>query len=339
MELSPHIIVIGAGLIGLSTADSLVTKGAHVTVLDSRSGPGLGASFSNSGMIHPSQARSWLGSDMTDAEIKSIVELGQYSQELIKRRMISLGRDDIHRRAGCLQLFDTITECEEAQSNYADIGVVAMPISEAGLPLGKCGLWLPKDFSGDAYLYAKALEADITLKGVTVHYNVGSITLEPGRVSYDDVILSADHIVIAAGMGSVQLAAQTGLKLPLEGVMGHAINFKKPEQNIWDTPIMHAPSHSALTVFRDHVRISGSIGLTTPDELVDIWAGIDPAYIETLGEPVSRWTAQRPVLKGPYPFIGDTPMPGIWINTGHGHMGWTLCAGSGERMAQMILDA
>ncbi|MGB6229961.1 MAG: FAD-dependent oxidoreductase, partial [Litorimonas sp.] len=58
---SPHIAVLGAGLIGVSVADSLLRRGAGVTLVEARGAPMRGASFANSGMIHPSQACSWAG--------------------------------------------------------------------------------------------------------------------------------------------------------------------------------------------------------------------------------------------------------------------------------------
>ena len=53
-----------------------------------------------------------------------------------------------------------------------------------------------------------------------------------------------------------------------------------------------------------------------------------------LGQPISpAWRGERPVSRSGKPFIGRSRIPGLWLNTGHGHMGWTLCAGSGELMA------
>ena len=83
----PHIIIIGAGLIGLSTADALLTRGAKVTILEARPGPCEGTSFSNSGMIHPSQAKSWQNLDdetyILDAA-RVTADLGKLSASILK---------------------------------------------------------------------------------------------------------------------------------------------------------------------------------------------------------------------------------------------------------------
>jgi len=96
----PHIIIVGAGLIGLSSAYSLAVRGARVTILERRSGPAMGASFSNSGMRHPSQARPWhvpndylrqMGIEGANPQsrlaMSSVLELAEMSKPLIANNM------------------------------------------------------------------------------------------------------------------------------------------------------------------------------------------------------------------------------------------------------------
>ena len=94
-ENSQHIIVIGAGLIGLCSAYSLRTRGAKVSLIDIKSGPCLGTSFSNSGMIHPSQSKSWApGMPVTNDQInaaKVTFDLAKQSVELIRPIFETLG--------------------------------------------------------------------------------------------------------------------------------------------------------------------------------------------------------------------------------------------------------
>ena len=100
---------------------------------------------------------------------------------------------------------------------------------------------------------------------------------------------------------------------------------------------MDTESRSAMTVFQDRVRISGGWGVEDPALLVKHWRDIAPALMMRLGSPRSTWTGVRPVSPVGRPYISGTSIPNLWVNTGHGHMGWTLCAGSGELMSALIL--
>ena len=78
MQSDLNILIIGAGLIGLSSADALMARGHQVTVVDARPGPARGTSYANSGMIHPSQARPWLFDGeqaMEEAAFKAVHDL------------------------------------------------------------------------------------------------------------------------------------------------------------------------------------------------------------------------------------------------------------------------
>ncbi|MGB0906800.1 MAG: NAD(P)/FAD-dependent oxidoreductase [Maricaulaceae bacterium] len=344
---SPHIIIIGAGLIGLSTADSLIRGGVQVTVIDAAKAPMRGASFSNSSMLHPSQAMPW---DFAGAraeaieKAKAVFAMGQRSVELTIARARDLGLD-MHRRAvGTWQLFDDQAALVAAQDVYQEIGVLcemaATPKGMAPLP----ALFFPEDKSGNAYDYGMALSQDLVARGVV--FMLGQEAkphAQSGRIIGIDIggeIIMADHVVLAAGYSSESLAADCGVKLPMRGEAGYALNFRRPENLAQpDTPIMHAPSRSAMTVFDDVVRLSGTTGRDNADSLLRHWTQIAPDIMQALGDPIGpEWRGIRPMSQAGHPYIGKTVVDGLWVNTGHGHMGWTLCAGSGELLADMILN-
>lgn len=329
MEKPPHIYVIGAGVIGLSTADALVARGATVTVLDKRTGSAQGASFANSGMIHPSQAWPWLKGEFLK-EAQQVLALGQRSKMLLQERMTMLGLQDAERPDGCVQIFDSIVVGETVRTVHGMLGDICQVEFKPSLRFGRYALRYPHDSSGNAYAYCQALENQLVRAGVTFEYNVNDADIE-------QLFVCPDPVIIAAGLGSVALCAKLNVELPLYPERGFALNFDKPDMELPEIPIMHHASRSAMTVFADHVRLSGTIGEEGPQSLWEVWQEIAPDIVDVLGEPTMSWQEDRPMSKLGRPIISHVKN-NIWVNAGHGHMGWTLSAGAGELMAEMVLD-
>ena len=346
-ESIPHIVVLGAGLIGLCTADSLQARGARVTVIDARTGPCEGTSFSNSGMIHPSQACSWgkeSGSVETDlAATRVTADLGQHSADLLKARMQDLGLPA--RPEGCVQIYPDLDKARAAQSGFDAIGVRADILIDPVETFGQPACVFPNDLSGNAYDFGCALADDLTSKGVTFLYDVenfgvrhmGDGTL---KIMAGEDRLSCDHLVLATGVGTPRILSTLNIRMQLESVAGVAINFARPKdvQGLPTRPVMDAETRTALTLFEDHVRLSGGWNVSEPEALLARWRELAPELMKQLGDPISTWVGHRPVSPVGRPYISATSHPGIWVNTGHGHMGWTLCAGSGDLLAGMIFD-
>lgn len=354
MDDYPHILIIGAGLIGLSVADSLLSRGAEVTIIERHDGAGFGTSFSNSGMIHPSQSAPWIINGVTDhlttveqsGAAKDVFELSKRSAPIIRMRLKALGLQSAHRPPGVLQIFDDTVTRGRIHARYIDIGV-ATAIRSAGPYPDKPNLFFPDDRSGNAHEYCQALAKNVIKRGGVIVTNAEQLELRKSSGPIQTIKfthngegkeITGDHIVLAAGPQSAEIGKQVGLDIPVLAVDGYALNFKRPHMDLPSVPVMHYESHSAFTVFENHVRISGGHGLTDPEDLWLIWQDIAPRLVKALGVPVSAWTGERPMSLTGKPFIGRTNVPNLWVNTGHGHMGWTLCAGSGDLMADMILD-
>jgi len=346
-ETSPHIIVLGAGLIGLCTAYSLHKKGAHVTLIDAQPGPCQGTSFSNSGMIHPSQAKSWAPDAVeTQDQINAAqvtADLAKRSSELLRPLMTSLGLP--HRPDGCVQIFPTLNDARHAQIEFDKIGITANILLDPIESLNQPACQFPDDFSGNAKEFGVALAAALKQMGVTCLYNIDNFAIRENgafrfKVMAGDLRLNCDHIVLAAGHHTPSVLKDMGLHMRLDSIAGMALDFDRPKDlaGFPSCPIMDAQSRTALTIFADCIRISGGWNITSAEPILERWQSLAPQIMDRLKTPRSTWTGYRPVSPVGRPYISSTSRKGIWVNTGHGHMGWTLCAGSGALMAEMILD-
>lgn len=350
MSSQHDIIIIGAGLIGLCTADALATKGARVQVIDARPGPCEGTSFSNSGMIHPSQAMSWdldetISSELARARLDAArvtTGLGERSKYLLIEKMKSLGLSPLS--SGCLQLYADMDAASVAQSRYDDLGIKANILIDPIDTFGMVACQFPDDTSGDAREFGCALAADLKARGVKFTYDTVGLDIRQSesqffvRTSHE--IHTSEHLVVAGGVQSADCLSRLGVRMKLEPIAGAAADFALPKitDDLPSCPVMDAQSRSAMTVFTDRVRISGGWGLDNPEFLLERWRDIAPGLMLRLGQPRSTWTGLRPVSPVGRPYISGTSVKNLWVNTGHGHMGWTLCAGSGELLAEMLIN-
>jgi len=336
---------MGAGLIGLSTAEALQRRGAEVTLTDARSDVMHGTSYSNSGMIHPSQARPWLSSgDVSfDREAtKAVLQLARESKTLLLEKFQSLGlKESLSRPTGCYQIFENSLEAQAAQDFYMSVGLQADLVSDAVKTLGHLALHFPEDRSGDAYSYGQALKARLSENGAVFIYKASDLKLRQGRdgvtAQLRGHVFHCDHVVVCAGPQSAEVMAQMGVSLPLTLARGFAVNFDRPNLELSEQPIMDAQTCSAMTVLGQTLRFSGTVGEASAQPLLKRWFQLAPDIMSVLSPAREVWSGLRPIPPRGRPYISATSVPNLWVNAGHGHMGWTLCAGSGELIADIIL--
>ena len=348
MTSRPHIIVIGGGLIGLSSAQFLLLKGANVTVVERQTMAMRGASYANSAMLHLSQATPWvsvIGKDYLEANAsKHVLWLARQSKPLIDKNAQRLSLNMRQRSSGCLQVFTDIENWKTAQTQYDNLGVEYKRQPAGGILGDMPSLFFPNDHSGDAFEYGQALALDIEKKGVSFKTGrAAELRYENGRVKGVDFgaeYFDADHVVLACGAASQSLAKTVGLSLPLKAIQGYSLDYKLPsELELPRIPIMHAESRSCLTVFENKFRLSGTVGRSDSEYLIQTWSKLMPSLKPHLVNSLSpEWKGQRPGSLMGRPLIGRSAVPGLWVNTGHAHMGWTLCAGAGQLLAEMIVD-
>jgi D-amino-acid dehydrogenase len=213
-------------------------------------------------------------------------------------------------------------------------------------------LYFARDEVGDCNKFTQGLAAACAARGVKTHFStiVTGFERSGGRVAAvltDKGRIAADQVVVAMGSFSAPLLRQLGLRVPIYPVKGISITF--PREGWLGAPKMPVIDDSklfGLVPVGDRMRISGSAEITGYD------ATPAPARAEAIianttftfpslarhykWDRARIWAGLRPVTPAGTPLIGRTAIPGVWINAGHGHLGWTLACGSGRALAAMV---
>jgi D-amino-acid dehydrogenase len=154
-------------------------------------------------------------------------------------------------------------------------------------------------------------------------------------------------VVVAMGSFSAPLLARNGIRVPIYPVKGVSITFKRAGWNAApNVPVIDDSKLFGIIPIGDRMRISGSAEITgydaTPamaraEAIIANASSTFPELPKHLDIRASRvWAGLRPVSPSGTPMIGQTRIKGLWINAGHGHLGWTLSCGSGRVVADLI---
>ena len=268
--------------------------------------------------------------------------LAERSQELLTQKIDALGLSS--HGGGCLQLYPDFEAAQTAQAEYIKLGIQTDIRIDPVETFGLSACYFPNDTSGDARKFGCALAEDLVKRDVSFIYKAEALDFRRGQgrffVRTSQGIAESDDLIIAAGARSPACFALLGVRLQLGSVAGTAADFALPEDrsDLPHCPIMDVHSRSTLTVFDSHIRVSGGWHLSDPTVLLARWREIAPDLMQRLGSPISTWSGHRPMSPVGRPYISGTSIPNLWINTGHGHMGWTLSVGSGELLAQLIME-
>jgi len=348
------IIIVGGGIAGLSTAYELTRRrpGASIIVLESGPRAGEGASWANGSMVHPSQATPWAESGCENAAgiARETYRLAARSSDLIAQNLDAFGIEPRHRRQGCAKIYQSHAAMDadmERLLNLVSEGlrIEVLPraqilkhlsIADVQIPI-KGGVIFPDDHTGPPRYYCAALLEKLRDAGVTVRVNAKVSNAEGGRVTLNTgEILQAETVVLCAGAGLADLPGNPVIK----PVRGYSRTFDMPSEFLPNMAIMDDTAHISVTPLGDHLRVSGGADIDTDAGIYDrletyALALLAPIKDRLRAAPKSDWTAQRPMSDcGP---VIARLAPGLFANTGHGHMGWTLSAGAAEAAADLIL--
>lgn len=214
------------------------------------------------------------------------------------------------------------------------------------------GIYFPEDRFGDAHQYCVELSQYLKNNGVEFFYNTNVTALHKkgGRITHietDQGTLNADAFVLSAGSYSPLLAKHAGVNVPVRPCKGYSLTLELPGwENAPKIPVIDHSLHAVVTPLGNKFRVAGTAEFSGYDKqlnpgrlknLFDLLESMFPestAYISK--ENTEQWTGLRPVSASGVPLIGQTKVSNLYLNTGHGHLGWTTAAGSGKALSDLI---
>jgi D-amino-acid dehydrogenase len=216
-------------------------------------------------------------------------------------------------------------------------------------------LHFPDDETGDARLFCAELARHLAARGVNVRYGVrvSGWRVDAARhiaaVQTSEGEIDADAFLVAAGASSAPLMKPLGLSLPVSPVKGYSLSL--PLQS-WDPSpqvgVVDDSLHAAATPVGPQLRVAGTAEFAGFDATIDarrienlrrLVDAVYPHASEAARGPAAvAWAGLRPMSADGVPIIGRTAVENLYVNCGHGHLGWTMAAGSSRLLADIVLQ-
>ena len=400
-----RIAVLGAGIIGTTSAWYLSQAGHEVTVIERREAPGLETSFANGGQISAGHAEPWAKPEMVpkilrwlgreDAPLlfrpradlaqwmwglgfiaeclpgrfernsRALAGLAMYSQQCLRelREATGIRYDELMR--GILH-FATNDADMEALAHHAKalraLGqkreiksaaecIALEPALQASIDPVVGGIFRPADESGDAYKFTAELAKRAAEKGVRFMTGCAVEALaaegdEVRSVRLGRESVQADAYVVAMGSYSPLLLRPLGVSIPVYPLKGYSITLPLGPSDAAVAPTMSLTDEAYKIVISrlgNRLRAAGTAELTGYDTTVNevrcaaIVRRIRQLFPQLGAATVAdNWAGLRPATPNNVPIIGRTRLRNLFLNTGHGTLGWTLACGSGKALADLI---
>ena len=294
------------------------------------------------------------------------LRLALYSGGVLRELRAQTGIRYDHGTAGLLRLFRddaSLAHAAAVAERLRPHGVPyrvldaseAVELEPAIAPIAgdlKGGVHFPDDESGDARMFTRALADEAEHEGVRFHLDTGIERLDAEGERITGVATSAgrheaDAYVLALGSYSPAMVRPLGLRLPVYPVKGYSLTAPREGWN--DAPRMVVADESlkvGVAILGDRIRIAGSAEFAgydaTPNERrADYVWRMATRLFPALGRHVQRsavqpWSGLRPMTPDGPPILGPTPFRNLFLNTGHGHLGWTMACGSARAVADVV---
>ncbi|MFM2119034.1 MAG: hypothetical protein RL722_502 [Pseudomonadota bacterium] len=408
-----RVVVIGGGVIGLTSAWALAERGLEVTLLEAAPALGLGASGDNGAQLSYAYVaplaqpglwaelpgllmggsralrvnwpaalarsgwclrflaacRAGAARDTTVA----LLALAQSSRTALQQLLAEEALAIDHRQTGKLVVYRSPASWQAAQRqvqlqralgcHQAVLDARACADLEPALAdradqlLG--GVHTPDEASGDCRRFVEQLGARLAAAGrIRLQLGVGEAwpELSGGRLVAVRTARerhAADAVVLAAGVGSRAFARRAGLALPVLGLKGTSCSLDLPEPEA--APRLSLTDYAHRVVYArvsGRLRVAGFVEIGARDAVpepaairhlqactAELFPRLAAAATSSIASSSSAWAGLRPATPSGRPLIGASPLPGLWLNTGHGALGWTLACGSARLLVQQMVGA
>lgn len=400
-----RVVVLGAGIIGVTTAYYLAKLGAEVEVLDRQREPGMETSFANAGelsygmtspwaapgiplkaikwmfmkyrplLLHPLLSPSmwgWCAQMVRNCNPESyainksrMVRVSNYSRDALSDLMKDVDIDFELRELGTLQLFRKQKQLDGSKADQDILAKYDSPFevldrdgcikAEPGLAhvadkfVG--GLRLMADRTGDCRMFTQVLAKKAEALGVKFHYNVtiNGFAMNSGRIEGVDTTdgrVTGDRYVCAMGPYAPVLLKTIGIRLPIYPIKGYSITLPVTDSDAApQSTIMDETYKVAITRLGSRIRVAGQaeiigynkdLGKHATDAVRHVVGDLFPK-----GGDISQaqgWTGLRPMTPDGTPVLGPTRYDNLFLNTGHGTLGWTMSCGSGRLIADLVMN-
>lgn len=397
-------LVLGAGVIGITTAYYLAKAGRQVTVVDRQPESANETSFANAGLIAPGHSYTWASPRAPKILFKSLFQDGQalrlklsadprmwswaikflgncnaeqsrlntsrklvlcrYSQEQLQALTAA---EDLHYERlsqGLLYLYRDAASFATGRNNMTVLADGGMPLQildadqvvalEPSLfharQLIAGAIYCPSDESGDARLFTHDLTERCKRLGVKFEMNCTIQGLESSADAIQAVLtdrgrMSADEYVLALGSYAPIVARQLGYRLPIYPVKGYSVTF--PSGPGYSPPNIGGVDENNLVAyarFGDRLRFTATAEFTgyetrhSPADFAHMLQAGRELFPE--GADYSQptfWAGLRPMTPEGTPIMGRSKHRNLFLNVGHGHMGWTMSCGSARIVTDLIL--
>ena len=370
-----RVVVLGAGIIGVTTAYYLARQGVEVEVLDRQREAGLETSFANAGelsygmtspwaapgiplkavkwlfmrhrplMIWPLMSPSmwaWCAKMVSNCNAKSyainkgrMVRVSNYSRDALTELLAEVQIDFDLREQGTLQLFRKQKQIDGSKADQDVLAAYDSPFEV--LDRDGCIAVEP----------GKKAEA----LGVTFHYNVNidGFAMEQGRivgVDTSDGRVTGDKYVCAMGPYAPILLKTIGIRLPIYPIKGYSITLPITDPDFApQSTIMDETFKVGVTRLGDRIRVAGQAEIIGYNQKLGHHATDAVRHVVTdmfpKGGDVSKaegWTGLRPMTPDGTPVLGPTRYDNLFLNTGHGTLGWTMSCGSARVVADLVME-
>lgn len=397
------VIILGGGVIGVTSAYYLAKAGHEVEVIERQPGVALETSFANAGEISPGYASPWAGPGIPQKAVKwlmmrhpplivrpvpdlylmrwvlqmltnctasryainkaRMVRVAEYSRDVLKTLRADTGIAYDERSQGTLQLFRTQKQVDGAHKDIEVLeqyGVAYEALDKAGCIAAEPGLAgsnadiagglrLPGDETGDCHIFTARLAAMAAEMGVVFRYgtSIEGLDVSAGAVTglrTSAGVITGDRYVLALGSFSPLLARQVGIDLPIYPVKGYSITAPISDSSVAPvSTVLDETYKIAVTRLGDRIRVGGMA------ELSGYNSDLPPRRRATLAHCVnelfpgagdtasaSYWTGLRPMTPDGTPVIGASKLGNLFINSGHGTLGWTMACGSARIISDLV---